>query len=122
MNTLCGAQTPFTKPPGPLGSGPNPTLPAKIIAGVVYGDLTRVPGPGYNIGSGGQTCVGRTPRNNQARCVNNFAYQSYCDLGDPQCCPNAGAQDPNIHFQYPQKYDQAATNFVVQQFRAKGGA
>lgn len=99
----------------PSQTGPYPHLADNIIAAVVYGDQTRVPGPGYNIGSGGQQCHGRWPRKNQDRCVPSFPYQSYCDIGDPECCvgPNTHGK---IHFGYPDKYDAAATQFVMGAF------
>lgn len=116
MNTLCGASTPFSKPPGPIGSGGNPYLTEKIIAAVLYGDQTRAPYQPYDLGMDSFDCIGKQGRSNADSCIMaNTAYQSYCDTGDGNCCKQNGT-DPGAHFVYPRKYDEQATQFVVDRF------
>jgi hypothetical protein len=90
-----------------------------IIATVVYGEETRVPGQYYNRG----TCTnygGTAPRANPSLC-NPFAANiaSYCDLGDSDCCVGSG-DDLSVHLSYPRKYDALATEFVVGKFKYFG--
>lgn len=96
------------------------TLPA-VVAVVVYGDPTRVPGLSYDIGTGPQ-CVGKDSDLRDASTCSAYApiLQSYCDKLDPQCCSGPNSDYP-IHLSYPGKYDLIAAKFVVDQYNKLTG-
>lgn len=111
MNALCGATNPF-----PDTAGLDASWSDTVIGGIMYGDQTRVAGQNYDAGTC-QAHNGKVPRGNPATC-SNFALQSYCDRGDPECCYEyAGFQgDINNHFAYPGEYDQQAAKFIVERW------
>lgn len=98
-------------------------ISSSVIAGVLYGEETRVAGESFNRG----TCTkghGTAPRANPSLCDTYAPYlQSYCDSYDPDCCVG-GLQPYNtqVHFSYPAKYDATATQFVKDRLAASGGA
>lgn len=113
-DTLCGASpntgNPAWAPTAPLSTV---TYGNTVIAAIGYGDEKHDANTAYNKG----TCMntnGRFPRTGASAACTEWAsrYQSYCDGDDPQCCMGFNV---NVHFQYDMKYDQVATQFVVNQ-------
>jgi hypothetical protein len=95
--------------PGTRTPAVDPALGAHVAAVILMGDPRHVPGQSFDAGS--STRNGQMPRP-PVLSLNAYAdrIQSYCDDGDPYC--DRGSQ-PVVHLGYFQRYDTAATQFVL---------
>lgn len=102
---------------GPASAPVSSSIAAHVVAMIQYGDPRHMPNLSFDKG----TAVGATglfPRlSNQSLVPFAKIIQSYCDTGDPFC---ASGNNLGAHLDYTQKYNSAATTFVVGRLNSVG--
>ncbi|QSZ33587.1 hypothetical protein DSL72_005155 [Monilinia vaccinii-corymbosi] len=88
-------------------AGLSADVAAKVVAVVLMGDPTHVPGASFNTGT--STKSGMFPRKNVANCP-AAKMISYCDTGDTFCDSGASVA---VHMSYVTKYGTAAAKFIT---------
>ncbi|KAJ5175796.1 uncharacterized protein N7482_001673 [Penicillium canariense] len=108
MDAICGTSSVGLNPVAALNS----TYASSVVGVIVYGDETFIPEQSWNVG----TCeigLGIFPRLDPGSCE-PFAssIQSYCDIGDNQCCSPLPLDNNAAHHAYMAKYNQGVVDFI----------
>lgn len=82
----------------------------EVIGAAVFGDPRFNVGQAYSVGTSTQDGIFARVSSKAALATWSNVLRSYCDEGDPFC---ARGFDIDVHSATPQKYAQAATDFIV---------